>query len=366
VLGAAVLALAFATPALGARGQSLNLTLGLAGLYDDNVLEYSENQIGDFESGLHPLRYSIHSTGDGVLGPSVAVTWTLDQGRGRRHALRLRGSGDVHARNRTADAHDLSARWTESFHGERRFSAGYYRVADYYLRQLRDEDSPALGDARYHRATLDLQIASATWSQRAGRGARVAVEYQFENRRYVPEFRERDSDTHQGELRVAWDRLPRRGNLELRGGYRASAARGTDGDEIAGVRDDDDVSYHEIQGGIEWRMELGHRGDWRWGPDLSYDLGARTYESTLAADRYHFGRDDLKHTAEAGLRVGVRPHWAMRGFYRYVNNIAHLGTSAPPTSDSGSYRVNQVGLAIEWSGDLWNASRAQAEVDTPE
>jgi hypothetical protein len=33
--------------------------------------------------------------------------------------------------------------------------------------------------------------------------------------------------------------------------------------------------------------------------------------------------------------------------------VAHLGTSAPPSSDSGSYRLNQVGLELGWSGDLW-------------
>src|SRR5262249_28672495 len=155
-----------------------------------------------------------------------AVAWELDQGEGRRHALRLRGDGDLHGRNGTADFRSASARWTETFRHDRRLSLGYYRTDDFYLRQLRDEDlDPALGDLRYRRAQFDLQIGSAGWRQRLGRRLSAGVSYQFEDRRYVPEFRERDSHTHQGELRLEWSRLPHRGVLGLQGSYRVSDAR---------------------------------------------------------------------------------------------------------------------------------------------
>ena len=354
---AVILASLGVAPALAARGQSLSFTAGVRSLYDDNFLQYSSNQLADFDSGVHPLRYSIESTGDAIVQPSLALTWELDQGGGRRHALRLRGDGDFHGRSGTADYRATSVRWTETFRRDRRLSLGYYRADDFYLRQLRDEDlAVALGDLRYRRAQFDLQIGSASWRQPLGRRMAAGASYQFEDRRYVPEFRERDSGTHQGEARLEWNRLPHRGVVGVRAGYHVSDARGTDGDEIGGVADDDDLSYHGFLGGLGGRMEFRRGGPWRFGGDLAYELETRTYDSSLPTDRYHFGRDDVLHAVELGLRLGYRPHWSMRGFYRLEDNHANLGTSAPPTSDSGSYRVNQAGLAIEWSGNLWHAS----------
>jgi len=349
-------------PARAEGRQSLRLDLGIGSNYDDNILSLADHQIRDFESGLHPLRYSIHSVGDGVAEPSIALTWELDQGRGRSHALRLRGGGRYHFRNGTADDAEFSVRWTESFRRGRRLSVGYYRLNDYYFRQLRDEDLPALlGDLRYRRVSFDLQIVSGTWQQRLGRGKQVSLAYQHEKRDYVPEFRERTSGTHQGEIGLTWTRLPRRGRVELLAGYRDSNAEGVDGDEVGGVRDDDDLSYHGFEGGLAGRMEFRRVGSWRWGGDLAYELGTRAYDSPLVTDRYHYGRHDVANAGEVGLRLGYRPHWTLRAWYRLEHNVATLGTSAPPGSDSGSYHVNQVGLAVSWSGAIWH----RTEVEEP-
>jgi hypothetical protein len=345
--------------ALAAHGQSLGLSAGLASARDDNFLQYSDNQLADFASGLHPRRYSVESTDDGVFVPDLALTWQLDEGKGRRHALRLRGEGDFHARNGTADYSALGLRWTESFARDRRFTAGWYRLNNYYLRQLRDEDLPlVLGEFRYQRAQFDLNIYSAGWRQRLGHAMHTDLGYQFERRTYLHEFRERDSGTHEGDLHLDWDRLPHRADIEVRLGYRSSDAKATDGDEVAGVQDDDDVSYHGPEAGISGRMEFRRVRRWRFGGDLAYELGKRTYDSSRPADRYHYGRDDVLHAVEAGLRLGRRPHWTVRGYYRLESNTATLGASAPPSSDSGSYRSNRFGLEIDWSGRVWHQAAA--------
>jgi len=355
VLAPALATVMNASPAEAASGQSLSATAGFTAGYDDNILEYSDSQLRSFEAGTHPLRFAIQTTDDMIYSPSLALTWELDEGRGRRHALRIRGEGDSHAKNSIADFHSFSASWRESFRRDRRLSVGYFVLPDYYLRQLRDEDLPAaLGDSRYRGARFDLQIATASWRQRAGRGREAGLAYRFERRRYNPEFQERNAGLHEGDLSLDWTRLPRRGDVGLHAGYRVSSAQATDGDEVGGVRDDDDLSYHGLTAGIDGRMELARTGPWRLGGDLGYWLETRSYESTLPTDRYHFGRSDLLHAIEVGLRVGYRPHWAMRGSFRFEDNTAHLSTLAPPTSDSGSYRVNQVNLALEWSGGLWH------------
>ena len=141
------------TPSRAARGQNLTVTAALSGYYDDNLLEYSDAQLRDFEAGAHPDRFSLESRDDVVLQPSLGMAWEMDSGRGRRHALRLRGEGDIPERNGTADFRSVSAGWRESFRGERRLALSYYLVPHYYLRQLLDEDVvPAFpGLSRYRR-----------------------------------------------------------------------------------------------------------------------------------------------------------------------------------------------------------------------
>lgn len=364
ILALALATLVVAPPAEAAGTQRLAVTAGLTTTYDDNILELSDNQLGDFEAGTHPLRFAVKTIDDAVYNPSLALTWEQDQGHGRRHTFRVRGQGDYHGKNGIADVHSFGANWRESFRRDRRLSVGYFVLPDYYLRQLRDEDLPAaLGDFRYRGARFDLQIATASWQQRAGRRRLAGIAYRYERRRYNPEFRERNAGLHEGDLSLDWNRLPRRGDIGLHTGYRMSSAQATDGDEVGGVRDDDDLSYHGLLAGIDGRMEFKRTGPWRLGGDLGYELETRRYESTLATDRYHFGRSDVLRAVELGLRIGYRPHWAMRGSFRFEDNTAHLGTTAPPTSDSGSYRVKQLVLALEWSGDLWRKALESEEGD---
>jgi hypothetical protein len=365
---ATALALAVGPRVAGAQGQSLNVGAGLTTLHDDNILHYSNAQLQDFDSGLDPARFAIASTGDVVFNPLLALRWELDQGHGRRHAVRLKGEGEFHARDGNADFRSLSAGWRESFRRGRQLSIGYYILPHYYLRQLYDEDWLAVpASVRYRRAQFDLQIASAGWSQRAGRDRSLELAYQFERRRYGVDFRERDSGTHQGTLGFGWRRLPRQGAIDLHGGYRVSYAKGSDGDDPPGVVPDDaDLSYHGMMGSAGGHLDLAAGDHWRLVGDVGYEIETRTYDSDRATDKYHLGRDDLFNAVELGLRTVVRPHWSLRAFYRLENDAAHLGSAAPLSSDVGSYRSNQVGLAIGWAGDVWRQSAGEEDTGASE
>ena len=351
----------FAVPALAARGQSLTLTTRLSSYYDSNILQYSPDQITLFDGGTRPTHFSIKTRDDLVWNPSVALAWELDEGHGRRHALRLKGEGDFHDKNGTADFRSLSAGWRESFHGERRLSVGYYVLPEYYLRQLLDEDQPVGPLTRYHRATFKLQIATAGWDQRLTRNTTLGLDYQYEGRTYNPRYRERTSKLHQGSAVLGWDRLPHRASVDLRGGYRVSNADASDGDEAPGAPpDDQDVSYHGLVADLGGRMEFARSDAWRLVGDLGYELETRAFESDRTFDTSHHGRKDVLNAVEFGMRALYRPHWSVRGFYRYEHNHASFGAATAPTTDPGSYNVHQVGVAVEWSGEIWTRARSVA------
>ena len=250
---------ALPTPA-HASEQTLTLTTALSSAYNSNFLEYSDNQLDTFKAGTHPLRFAVESTDDGIFSPGVSLTWEQDQGGGRRHALRAHWDGDFHGTNSGADHRTYSGRWTESFSRGRRFALGYSRLNNFYVRQLRDEDLPAVPplDARWQRAEFNQDAVAASWRQALTKTATLGFAYRYESRDYLPAFRERSSKANQGVASVDWDELPNHGDIEVTAGYRVSAAEATDGDAVTG--DDDDVSYHGLLSAITGRMDLA---SWR-------------------------------------------------------------------------------------------------------
>ncbi len=281
--------------------------------------------------------------------------------RGRE--IRLRGSGEFYQRNGTADFRAVSLRWRESFGRGRRLTVGGYFLPSYYLRQLHDEDyvPPLPGLSLYRRAEFSLGIGSIAWRQRLSRRLRGEAGYQFEHRGYNADFDERTSNTHQGELSLEWFRLPRRGSVEVRSGYRKSLARAYDSDLIA--NDDPDVSYHGLLAGASGRMDFTRRRAGRLSGGLDYEYATRDYESDRVADKSHYRRNDHRHTVEASIQCELPADVTARAFYRLEDNSARFPAGAGPSGDPASYTENQVGLAIDWSTVLWKSARAPSPPD---
>ena len=350
-----------AGPAEGAtRGKRVLVGAGLSGFYDDNVIQYSSDQIALFDSGLAPDRFSIESIGDMIWRPSASLGYESRGQDGRGFEAGVRGRGEFHAKDKTADFRSLSGQWRQFFSRRSTLEARGYHAPHFYLRQLFDDDAPAV-PTRYRRAEFSLTLGSLELRRRITRGTWAGLSYQYERRSYNPEFVERTSNTHQGLAEVSWTRLARRGRLGIHGGYRRSDAKASDGDDPPGVvPDDPDVSYHGLVAGADGRMSLNRHGNSRVRASLGYELKLRDYTSEVLTDRYHFGRNDLDHEVVAALRWARGP-WTAQAFYGYERNIAHLGAAAPTTTDVGSYTENRVGLSLDWSGVLWRSGSPAAE-----
>jgi len=337
-----------------ARGQSVTLGLAFSSTYSDNILQYSDAQIALFESGLKPNQFSIDASDDLLLGPAASLTWSKEVGPRRSRSLRVRWSGEFHKKNATADFSSYSATWRESFSRGGQLTILGYWLPGFYLRQLYDEDvnPPYVALSKYRRAKFDLGIGTASWRQRIVGRTRAEIEYRYEHRAYNADFEERTSGLHQGELGLEVYRLPGRGTLGIYGAYRVSDAKGSDADSAA----DPDVSYHGVIAGIGWHMELAREKGWGLGADLGYELGTRDYDSKLPSDKYHYGRNDVFHTVDVGVRLTLPQRRGLHGFYQLATNSANLATLAPPSSDAGSYTENEFGLSLDWSGAIWRQS----------
>jgi len=354
-----VLAAVLSGPARAAPGQSLDVTTGLETCVDDNILNYSGAQLVDLDSGLYPYRFGVAQAGDFVFKPSIALLWQLDRGGERRRSLGLRAEGEMHGRSVVANSGELGLTWREGFR-RGRLTLAYQRSPHDYLRRLYDQDLASLPvTERYRDVTLDLQRGSVAWRNPVPRASWVELGYRFERRKHPSAFRERDSGTHQGELRVGWERLPRDGRLALSAGARKRDARGQDGDEPPGaVPDEPDLSYHSSMAGVNGSLELGALNGLRFVGDVEYDLEHRQYDSRRPADDSHYGRKDLLQAVEVGLRLRAQGPWSARAFYRLQHSRAWYGGTAPQGLEIGGYQARQAGLALEWRRQVWSRNRA--------
>ena len=364
---AAIVALGLCTGrAEAASGKQVLVGAGVASFNDDNILQYSRDQIAQFQSGLAPDRFSIRSADDRVLRPSLSLALENRMKRGRSWRLSLRGGGEFHDKNKTADRHSMSAEWRQSFSRATVLTLRGYYLPGFYLRQLFDDDAPAV-PTRYRRAVFALATGSLALKQRIKPGYWAGLAYRYEHRDYNPDFVERNSATHQAVGEVTWTRLPGRGSLALHGGYRRTDAKVADGDELPGAPPDDpDIGYHGVLAGLDGRVDLARGRDTGVVVSFGYELGTRDYTSKQATDRYHFGRNDVSHSVDVGLAWSPWRRWSLQGSYSYQQNAAHLGSAAPPSSEVGSYRENRVGLGVEWWGILWRGASRPETPDTNE
>ena len=355
-----IIILTLASPAYAEKNRIL-LGIGLESAYDDNILQYSNDQIALFESGTRPTRFSIESTDDAVFQPNVSLAYENDRGRRGGRTIRARVTGTFHSRNGTADNRAMSLSWREEFGRNHALTLSAYRLPRFYLRQLFDEDAivPYPGLSKYRRAEFGLTIASAAWRERLTRQSRLNFTYSFERRDYNADFSERTSDTHEGGLGFDWNNRKSGAGFGLSGGYRSSNAKADDGDGVP--LDDPDVSYKGVVLGAGGKVELAHGRVGRLTGETDYEYRTRDYASNRPSDTSHYQRNDHLHDADVALRLALPGRWSVRAFYRYEANRASFASAAGPASDPASYTQNQVGVDVDWSAILWSRSGA-AEV----
>ncbi len=355
VVGVAGSLLLPASGVTAAPMESIRLSLGVGAILDDNLLELSDGQIVAFEAGANPDRYSIESVDDLEFEPTAALTYESERGRGAGRTLRLRWTGSFHGRNETVDRGAGSVLWQEAFGKGRSLTLNVYRLPNFYVRQLFDEDIPSgTGATRYRRASFGLTLASIAWKQRVSPRTIVSVAYQLEHRAYNDGFLERDSDTHEPGAGLDWTQRGGRLGFGASFAYRSSGARAEDGDDLAtATPDDPDVGYRGVVLGAEGRVQLAQGRSGKLSADVAYEFRTRGYTSDRPADRSHYDRQDRLHDATMGVRWNPRGPFSLRAFYQHENNRASFGAPNPPATDPASYSENRIGAAITYGTTLW-------------
>ncbi len=324
------------------------LGCGVTTSYDDNILEYSERDVFAFRHALVPSRFDLKTIDDLILQPFGELAWKSASTGST--SIRLRALGSLFAMNGIRDHARISLRWRQRLvRGVRLSLEGAY-LSPRYSRQLRDDEVPVPFPmlSQYRRADFregELSLG-CLWSPLPEWSNKIEVG--MRRREYLRSFSERDLHTRVANLSMSPPGM-RGFRAAFQLGYRNSAARAADGDEVSGKRDDPDVSERGPSTGasLEWSLRSAL-------PSLriteSYGLSQLRYTTLDTTDRRRFHRMRKFHSWRSSVLVGLSSSWRIRATYEAAGwDLLDDGPATLLAADLRSMRVHRFGVELGWT-----------------
>lgn len=317
-----------AAPARAAR-IATSATLGLAARYDDNVFQYSDRNLGRFNTALNKFS-TLDSTDDVVVTPSIDVraTWK------RRYATRVFAGVDLNQYTKNTDR--SSQTYTLGV-GQRlphntALTLRYRFVPTHLGWRLA---SPPNQTTSYANA----ELSSSEW--------RLAVDYD-PNRRLNAElygaWGAKDYNATFNHRDITVKEVGLSGTAKWRRAARVHLGVSRETGDAAGAGNaviNSDTSYR--QWSVLLKPTVSPTRD--WDAALMYEYQRRDYTSALAADSDHYQREDTTHTVGIETTVQVTNGMSLRGDYDRIRRTSNKNGA---DLDFGNYTEQRLTAAAEY------------------
>jgi hypothetical protein len=316
--------------------------------YDDNILQLSNDDIRRLENGPPSSRFRVTSPDDWVDHLGLDVRWA--RRLARRRETRLDAGLDVYAfkENSIKNWSEYHLRLTQELTASRKhlltLQVGASWIADYYLRELTDDDASFAAGRRIRRSAIYDQTSPAAalgWEVIDNR-LTMTLGYERADRNYVHDFNERDG------VRPEWSleaRIrPAKGRrLEITVGG-STGSYDAKGDLASTPIPDDDISYDFDGGWIGVAVPWG--GARRGRVEVRFETEDRDYTTDNAFDLFHFGRSDTRR--EGGFRIvqGLTPRLDLTFEWRRLTNNSSFAAGVVPRDDVTDYNENRYDLGL--------------------
>ena len=328
---------------------------GLASLYDDNILRYSERYLSRFDHREDPGRFQIESTDDVVLHLSVRAEKPFEIVPRLTTSIAVDAHYWKYARNGVKDWPSFSVSARQELPARLAAGATYSYLPDFYVRHYRDDDlvnvygyvpqtfQPFAFEKGEHRLWLQAAFFQST-RVRATFGR--ALYYHNEH------FTEYDSRNTSWAFDASHPLLA---GLRLSAGYSfiTSVARGSG--QLSGATtgvgivdasyDEDEYSF-----GMEWRHPRLFNRDGRLGLSGEYSRRCYLTKQYYEVDHMHAGRIDREYavalawSVELTRDVDVAAGCTWRG-----RSTTTTTPFAQEVSDEKNYRQTQLLLSCTYT-----------------
>jgi hypothetical protein len=337
----------------------LEVEIGLASFYDDNILKYSDKYLEKFKNNQDTGRFHINTYDDIVLNPSLKLTGSYRLFGKLRSELEVLYSPRFYCSNSIKNWNFFTVSFRQYFTKRASIKLIYGYLPDYYLRHFQDDDWYAVyGDVPQQYQPMSYSKNNwGVWLQNTFfRNTLVRLSFYYDQYYYNPHFTEYDCKEFTYGIRITQPFLDR---FKFEGAYAFSTsdAKGYDDPgETKENSDEADASYYENAGAARLTYEIPRFFDKKHNLQLegSYQRRIFTSEHYLEVDPLHAGRYDNVFEVTALYELWVIKDLRIRAFYNWFMRDA--STTAKQNQDYVSaekdYRQNQVGIEVTYYLDF--------------
>ncbi|UCE67126.1 MAG: hypothetical protein JSU85_03690 [Candidatus Zixiibacteriota bacterium] len=280
--------------------------------YDDNIINYSDDDLDLYAGGTSESKFSIESEDDWILIPAIEARIRGKLLKGHTAWLEPNFRYYYYARNDIRRYFRLGIAGRHYLFRSGYVEAEYSFIPDYYYRNqfYRDED----GTGTYLEANFSKHYLKFEYGMNLKPSLKGDISYRYQNKRFTEEFSERDLSVNGLRFDGIWTATKR---IKFWGyyGLERAEAKGAD------IADPDikDVSYDawDITFGARYYSSILEK--YRTEFVTSFKFRQIKYQTIKYVDIYRFGRKDNNYYFRVGVAVQLPQKIRMEMDYNLVS-----------------------------------------------
>jgi len=333
-----------------------NIDIGLATIYDDNILKYSKKYLDKFDKREDEGRFNINTYDDLVLSMSLKTSYTF------KVFGKLKSRINVDLSRRQYINNDIKT-WNNMVIGFRQYLTKqasmkffYSYIPDFYINHFRDDDwvdvygytKEAFQPYSFAKESYGFWIQNTFY-----KNTRIMLNFSYEKYYHNKHFTEYDCDNFVTGIKL-YQKIHKKVRLLMGYQFTNSDANAYDGpNETKATSDDSDATNVEdrFTFGFNWKLPRlkKHTNDL----NVECRIQNRYYSSKhyLEKDRMHAGRVDKNFRLYVTYNIKLRKNLKLSAFYYWFHR--NSDTEAIPNkiliSDEKDYNQDQYGLKITYN-----------------
>jgi hypothetical protein len=315
--------------------------------YDDNIMEYSDAEIAQFNRGVQPAKYILSNTSDRVTSLKSRLTISPDLfSRKFRTLFRARFNRYWNRTNSFRTYTTWGVELKQYFWQKNYLSIQSLYLPKFYLRNLyyKRYRQPTRLPSRYVAEELSKRSYMVEIGRHVTSKLLLSLNYKREYSTYNDEFKERNNTANEYGIESEY-RFSRwvRGSVDV--SFAELWANGRDMFDDPVYDSLADISSRMyglvLSGTVNLKPIIGAALEVQ--PAVKYEY--QEYRSGKPTDIFHFGRIDRYIKLSTQLRYSFFSpiEWSVQ--YSWEENRTNLSDPG----DAGSFQDNQIGIGVEYS-----------------
>ena len=334
----------------------LEVNFGLATIYDDNILKYSQKYLDRFMNGEDFGRFHIETYDDVILNPTLQLVTTYRLFGKLKSELTLDFNPKYYVVNNIKNWSSFTLGYRQFFTKRASFKLTYNYVPDFYIRHFRDDDwvevygyvPETFQPMGFAKNQYGFYVQNTFFKNTLFRLSLNLAQY-FYNQHFI----EYDSKDYSIGYRLIQP-IAKNFKLELGYVFTKSNAKGYDGPgESKDNSDDSDADFDEDGFFLiaSWQMPDVFKLKTSLEANGGFEKRYYTTNHYVVDDPEHAGRVDNILSFGFNYNLKINKPLQLSAFYRWIGRDS--STSSPLNSEYVSvekdYRQGQVGIEIDYS-----------------